>query len=106
MSEVTKNNKEALIYGRSESAEITKQKIELVRSQEEKAFEYATKEQTERHLQRTREWKLLYIVIAIVLAGSGVLFWATGTEYLGDFLKVGLGLISGFSIGAKFKFSK
>ena len=109
MNEVTKkdnNNKEAFLYGRSEPLEITKQKLELAKLQDGRAFEYATKEQKERHLHRTREWRLLYIIIGIIVVGTGVLFFATGTEYLSDFFKVGLGFISGLSIGSKFKFSR
>ncbi len=68
MSEITKKdnnkNKEAFLYGRSESPEITKQKLDLAKLQDGRAFEYATKEQTERHLQRTREWRFLYVVFA------------------------------------------
>ena len=69
-------------------------------------FEFATKEQKERHLQRTREWRFLYVVVVIMTVSFGLLFLTTGTEFLPDFFKVGLGVISGLSIGAKFKFSK
>ena len=50
-----------------------------------KGFEYASKEQKVRHLQRTREWNFLYVVVGAFVVGSGILFWTTGTEYLPDF---------------------
>lgn len=106
MSDIEKSNKKALLYSQSESIEIAKQKLELAEKQDERLYTLASKEQSEKHLQRKREWKLLYIILFLIVIAITSLFWFTGTEYLADAVKIILGFISGLSMG-KFKlFSK
>ena len=55
MNDIEKSNQKSLLYQQNESAEITKQKLEIVQKQDERLYTLALKDQTERYLQRSRE---------------------------------------------------
>ena len=101
MGELDKSQDQKFLaaYAHSESPEITKAKLELAKGQDERAFQYSTTEQKERHLQRTREWCFLYFIIFLMVIICSLIVWETGEKYLKDMVELLIGFISGFGIG-------